>query len=153
MRNRRALTSVLVLSLFWLAAAPASDSAPTIDALLGSERVRIPLAALAERAPLAPGQDFRAVELGRDAASSHHVVAIRSAETPHRHARHDLLVLIVRGHGTMRIGDAALPVGEGSLLYVPRGAVHAFTNQSGAPALSYAIYSPPFDGVDRADAP
>jgi mannose-6-phosphate isomerase-like protein (cupin superfamily) len=149
MRNRRALTGAFAIGLLSLAAAPASDPAPTIDALLGSERVRIPLAALAERAPLDPDQEFRAVEIGRDAASSHHVVAIRSAETPHRHDRHDLLVLVVRGHGTMRIGTAALPVGAGSLLYVPRGSMHAFTNQSGAPSLAYAIYTPPFDGVDR----
>ena len=151
MRNRRALTGALALTLVWLAATPASDGAPTIDALLGSERVRIPLGALAERAPLAPDQDFRAVEVGRDDASSHHVVAIRTAETPHRHDRHDLFVLIVRGRGTMRIGEAALPVGEGSLLYVPRGAVHAFANQSGAPSVAYAIYTPPFDGKDRVE--
>lgn len=151
MRNRPALPRVLALSLLLVAAAPATDPTVTVDALLGPERVRIPLGALAERAPLAPGQDFRVVEVGRDAVTSHHVVAIRTAETAHRHDRHELLVMIVRGRGTMRIGDAALPVGEGSLLYVPRGAVHAFANQSGAPAVSYAIYSPPFDGVDRVD--
>ncbi len=153
MRNPRALPRALALSMLCLAAAPASDSAPTVDALLGSERVRIALAALAERVPLAPDQDFRAAELGRDAGTSHHVVAIRTAETPHRHDRHELFVVVVRGHGTMRIGDAALPVGEGSLLYVPRGAVHAFANQSGAPAVAYVVYAPPFDGKDRADAP
>jgi mannose-6-phosphate isomerase-like protein (cupin superfamily) len=152
MRNQRALARALALSLLLVAAAPATDPAATVDALLGAERVRLPLAALAERAPLAPEQDFRVVEIGRDATTSHHVVAIRTAETPHRHDRHELLVMIVRGHGTMQIGDAALPVGEGSLLYVPRGAVHAFVNQSGAPSVAYVIYSPPFDGVDRVEA-
>ena len=151
MRNCRALPCALALTLLLVAAAPATDPAPTVDALLGAERVRIPLAALAERAPLAPGQDFRVVEVGRDAATSHHVVAIRTAETPHRHDRHELFVMIVRGHGAMRIGDATLPVGQGSLLYVPRGAVHAFANESGAPAVAYAVYTPPFDAVDRVD--
>ena len=108
MRNRPALPRALALSLLLVGAAPATDPAATVDALLGGERVRIPLAALAERAPLAPEQEFRVVEVGRDAATSHHVVAIRTAETPHRHDRHELLVMIVRGHGTMRIGDAAL---------------------------------------------
>jgi mannose-6-phosphate isomerase-like protein (cupin superfamily) len=153
MRNQRALPCALALSLLLIAAAPATDPAPTVDALLGAERVRIPLSALADRAPLAPGQDFRVALVGRDAATSHHVVAIRTAETPHRHDRHELFVMIVRGHGTMQIGGAALAVGEGSLLYVPRGAVHAFTNQTGAPAVAYAVYSPPFDGKDRVDAP
>ena len=151
MRNRRALTGALALSLFWLAAAPASDSAPTVDALLGSERVRIPLAALADRVALAADQEFRVVELGHDSGTSHHVAAIRGAEKPHRHDHHDQLVVIARGHGTMRIGDQTLPVGEGSILYVPRGTVHAFTNQSGSPAVSYLVYTPPYDGADRVE--
>jgi mannose-6-phosphate isomerase-like protein (cupin superfamily) len=151
MRNRRALTGALALLLLSLAAAPASDSAPTIDALLGSERVRIPLSALAERVPLAADQPFRVVELGRDASTSHHLAAIRGAEKPHRHDRHDQLVVIARGYGTLRIGDRTLPVGEGSIVYVPRGNVHAFTNESDAPAVSYLIYTPPYDGVDRVE--
>ena len=106
MRNRRALTGALALSLVWLAAAPASAPAPTVDVLLGSERVRIPLAALAERVTLAPDQEFRVVELGRDADTSHHVAAIRGAEKPHRHDHHDQLVVIARGHGMMRVGDS-----------------------------------------------
>ena len=151
MRIRRAPLYLLWLSSLLLAAAPAAPPVPTVDALLGAQRVRIPLAVLADRAPLAAGEDFRVVELGRDASTSHHVVAIRTAETPHRHDRHDLLVMVVRGYGSMRIGDATLPVGEGSLLYVPRGAVHAFTNESGAPSVAYAIYTPPFDGADRVE--
>lgn len=151
MRNRRALTIALALSLVWIAATPASDSAPTVDALLGSERVRIPLAALAERVPLAADQPFRVVEVGRDASTSHHLAAIRSAEKPHRHDHHDQLVVIARGYGTVRVGERTLPVGEGSIVYVPRGTVHAFTNQSGAPAVSYVIYTPPYDGVDRVE--
>jgi len=151
MRNRRVLTALLALPLVWLAAAPAEDSAPTVDALLGSERVRIPLASLAERVPLAADQPFRVVEIGRDAGTSHHLAAIRAAEKPHRHDHHDQLVVIARGYGTLRIGDRTLPVGEGSVLYVPRGAVHAFTNTSGAPSVAYVVYTPPFDGVDRVE--
>jgi mannose-6-phosphate isomerase-like protein (cupin superfamily) len=154
MRNRRALLGALSLASLLAIGAPESPPpAPTVDALIGTQRVRIPLDALADHAPLAPDENFRVVELGRDASTSHHVVAIRNAETPHRHERHDLLVLIARGHGSMRIGDAALPVSEGSLLYVPRGAVHAFANESTSPAVSYVIYSPPFDGKDRVEAP
>jgi mannose-6-phosphate isomerase-like protein (cupin superfamily) len=149
MGNRGALTAALALSLVWLAAAAASGGAPTVDALLGSERVRIPLAALAKRVPLAADQPFRVVEVGRDASTSHHLAAIRGAEKPHRHDHHDQLVVIARGYGTLRVGDRTLPVGEGSIVYVPRGNVHAFTNQSGAPAVSYVIYTPPYDGVDR----
>ena len=151
MRNRRAPSCALVLSVLLIAAAPTHDAAPTIDALLAGERVRIPLAEISARAALEPDQDFRAVELGRDAGTSHHLVAIRTAETPHRHDRHDLLVVMQRGHGTMRIGERTLPVGERSILYVPRGTVHAFANAGSEPALAYAVYTPPFDGKDRVE--
>jgi mannose-6-phosphate isomerase-like protein (cupin superfamily) len=125
--------------------------APVLDALFPGGRETIPLAALAERARLEPGTDFRAVEIGRDANVSQHVVAIRSAEVPHRHDRHDLFVVMLRGHGRMRLGAEQRPVGEGSILYVPRGSVHAFSNESKEPAVAWAVYLPPFDGRDRVD--
>jgi mannose-6-phosphate isomerase-like protein (cupin superfamily) len=55
----------------------------------------------------------------------------------------------VRGHGTQRVGDETQPVGEGSVLFVPHGVVHAFSNAGPEPAIAYLVYSPPFDGVDR----
>ena len=125
-----------------------------LDAGLTPRRTE-PLASLPERVALAPGQDFRVVELGRDAHASHHAVGIRHGETLHRHDRHELLVVMVEGHGTMQIGREIRTVGEGSVLYVPRGTVHAFTNASGAPATAYVLYWPPYDGKDRvaAEAP
>jgi hypothetical protein len=41
--------------------------------------MHVPLTALAERVSLAPDQNFRTVEVGRDAGTSHHLVAIRTA--------------------------------------------------------------------------
>ena len=101
---------------------------------------------------LGPGESERVVEVGRDDTSSHHVVTIRNRETPHHHDRHDLLVVMLEGFGSMRLGDAERPVGRGSILYVPRGTVHAFRNASDAPAVAYAVYFPPFDGRDRTPA-
>ncbi len=137
--------AALALALGCAATPPA-----VVDAGL-EPRLTLPLDALPERARLAEGQDVRVVELGRDAHASHHLVAIRHGETLHRHDRHDLLVLMLEGFGTMQLGAEIRPVGEGSLLYVPRGTVHAFTNTSGAPATAYAIYLPPFDGEDRVE--
>jgi mannose-6-phosphate isomerase-like protein (cupin superfamily) len=94
---------------------------------------------------------FRVVGIGRDAHASHHLVAIRKAEIPHRHDRHDLLVVMLRGHGRMRLGAEERPVGEGSILYVPRGAVHAFTNLAPEPAVAIAVYFPAYDGQDRVE--
>jgi len=140
---------------FWLASSVTAADAPpaVLDALFPNGRETVPLAALAERVTLAPGEDFRVIELARDASTSQHLVAIRGAEIPHRHDRHDLLVVMLRGHGRMRLGAEQRPVGEGSILYVPRGAVHAFRNESPEPAVAYAIYVPAFDGKDRVEVP
>jgi mannose-6-phosphate isomerase-like protein (cupin superfamily) len=143
--------AVLVLALLALGCARAAEPAgePVLDALFPDGRRSIPVDDLAERVQLAPGEHFAVVELARDAGTSHHVVAIRDRERPHRHDRHDLWVVMLRGHGTWRLGEEVRPVGEGSILYVPRGTVHAFANASDAPARAYAVYSPPFDGADR----
>jgi mannose-6-phosphate isomerase-like protein (cupin superfamily) len=122
-----------------------------LDAGLSGGRRTEALASLATSQPLAPDEDFRVSELGRDAHSSHPRVWIRDREKPHRHDRHDLFVVILRGPGGMRVGDEERPVGEGSILYVPRGAVHAFRNGSGDVAVAYAVYAPAFDGRDRVE--
>jgi mannose-6-phosphate isomerase-like protein (cupin superfamily) len=143
-----ATLTLLVAALAGAGAAQHPAPPAVLDAWLG-ERLTVDLAALPGRAPLADDQTFRVVELGRDAHTSHHIVAIRDGELPHRHDQHDLLVVMLRGHGTMRLGSELQPVGEGSILYVPRGSVHAFSNASGGIAYAYAVYSPAFDGADR----
>ena len=86
---------------------PGGHGSPAVlDARFPDGRTTLPLAALAGRERLAPGQEFVIEELGRDAGSSHHLVWIRDREVPHRHDRHDLLVVMLRGFGTMRLGDA-----------------------------------------------
>jgi mannose-6-phosphate isomerase-like protein (cupin superfamily) len=132
----------------------AEDAAPpTLDALYPSGRLTLPFAELILRVALAPGEPQRVVELARDAGTSQHLVAIRGQETPHRHDRHDLLVVMLRGHGRMRIRADERAVGEGSILYVPRGSVHAFRNEAAEPAIAFAVYMPAFDPRDRVTVP
>jgi mannose-6-phosphate isomerase-like protein (cupin superfamily) len=145
----------VVVSAAWLHSlgppARAAQNPPpaVLDALFGEQRMTVALQALETRATLAAGESQRVVEIARDDVSSHHLVAIRDRETPHRHDRHDLLVVVLEGHGAMRLGDEEKPVGQGSILWVPRGTVHAFRNTSDGPAVAYAVYLPPFDGEDR----
>jgi mannose-6-phosphate isomerase-like protein (cupin superfamily) len=140
---------VLAGVMFALSCARPSQPPAVLDALFPDGRRTESLLALADSETLAPEEGFRLREIGRDANSSHHLVWIRDREQPHRHDRHDLFVVILRGSGFMRIGDEERAVGEGSILYVPRGTPHAFRNTSGAVAISYAIYVPAFDGTDR----
>lgn len=152
---RTSLAAAAATAGLWFASGGLAADAPPamLDALYPSGRLTAPLASLPDRVKLAAGENFKVVELARDADTSQHVVAIRGAETPHRHDQHDLLVVILRGYGRIRIGAEERPVGEGSVLYVPRGTVHAFRNESPEPAVSYAVYLPPFDGKDRIEAP
>ena len=152
---RASLASAAAAAGLWLASGGLAADAPpaVLDALYPSGRETVPLASLPGRVKLAPGEDFKVVELARDAGTSQHLVAIRTAEVPHRHDRHDLLVVMLRGHGRMRIGSEERPVGDGSILYIPRGAIHAFRNEAPEPAVAFAIYVPPFDGRDRVETP
>lgn len=152
MRDLASLRRAVCAAALALGCASAPPSTPPVlDALFPDGRRTEALAALADAEALGPDESFRLREIGRDAHSSHHVVWIRDREVPHRHDRHDLFVVMLRGHGTMRLGDEERPVGAGSVLYVPRGTVHAFRNRSGEVAAAYAIYAPAFDGRDRAD--
>lgn len=146
----RTVFGVIAVAVVSLAVSPApGPPTATLDALFPSGRLTLPLEDLAAKYPLAPGKDFQVSEVGRDTHSSQHAVWIVDREVPHRHDTHDLIVVMVAGYGTMRLGAETRPVGTGSILYVPRGTAHAFTNESGAPALAYAVYFPPFDGKDR----
>ena len=146
----RIAVSISLLGAALLAVSPApGPTPPTLDGLFPSGRVTLELSQLAARYPLEAGKDFQVTEVGRDAHSSHHAVWIVDREVPHRHDTHDLVVVMVRGFGTMRLGAETRPVGPSSILYVPRGTPHAFTNESGEPALAYAVYTPAFDGKDR----
>ena len=147
MKRLHLLASIAALAL--VGAAPPEPTAPVLDALLANGPIVQPLVKLLADHPLAEGNDFQVIELGRDANSSHHLAWIKDREQPHRHDAHDLFVVILRGHGTMRIGSDIQPVGEGSILYVPRGTPHAFVNLSNEPAAAYAVYVPPYDGKDR----
>lgn len=161
---RRTRWIVVALSLSFGLSAGARGAGPysldeagtppaVLDALLAPGRMTEPLERLLPRVELeGPEEKFKVVEVGRDSFTSHHLVAIRDREQPHRHDTHDLTVVILRGFGAMRIGSEERRVGQGSILYVPRATVHAFRNLSDQPAVAYAIYSPPFDGKDRVPA-
>jgi mannose-6-phosphate isomerase-like protein (cupin superfamily) len=148
--GRTTAAVALAFALAAGAAPPSEGDEAVLDALFPQGRRTESLRSLAASQALDPGESFRIVEVGRDANTSHHLVWIRDREIPHRHDRHDLLVVMLRGRGGMRLGSAERPVGAGSILYVPRGTAHAFRNEAGEPAVAYAIYTPAFDGRDRA---
>lgn len=66
----------------------------------------------------------------------------------HYHAKHDETVIIVRGSGTMRLGDQERTVRAGDLMFIPQGTPHAFVPH-GDDVVAVSVFSPKFDGTDR----
>jgi len=98
--------------------------------------------------PLPPGDNIKVTTLGQGPAASHHVVQIRDREVPHLHKLHDATVMMLKGQGYLILETRRIELTGGDVVYIPRGAVHAFTNTGREPAVAFAIYSPPFDGKD-----
>ena len=98
--------------------------------------------------PLASGQAIRIDEVGRTAGASFHLVQARGSETPHRHAAHDLTVVVLRGQGTLTLEGARLVLAAGDVVVVPRGAAHWFANEGRPDALALVAIAPPLDAPD-----
>jgi mannose-6-phosphate isomerase-like protein (cupin superfamily) len=99
--------------------------------------------------PLAPGENIKPIALVRNARTSHVLVQIRDREPVHYHADSDISVVIVRGSGIIHIAQQQLPAKAGDVMFVPRGVVHYFVNDSKEPAAALVIYSPPPGPKDR----
>ena len=109
------------------------------------------LMALAEDFEVPPGENIVVRELGRDSHVSHHMVAVRDREAPHRHDHSAMTVVVLKGRGRMMIEGEERPIGAGSIIYVPPATVHAYINaKGGALAIAYVMFSPPLRAGDRA---
>ncbi len=98
--------------------------------------------------PLKADQAVSIEELSRGESASAHIVQIRKQEPLHIHENHDVTVILLRGNGALWIGDRKLELKPGSIVTIPRGVPHSFTNQSQQTAVAYAVFNPAFDGKD-----
>lgn len=94
-------------------------------------------------------KDIAIRELNRSASASTHLVRARGAEKPHTHDQHDLIVVLVSGSARAHVGDQVVEAKPGDAISIPRGQPHWVENTGPEPSLSFAIFSPPFDGKDR----
>ena len=109
-------------------------------------------AALADRFPLAPGDNIRVQPLGRTDACSYSFIQIRDRERPHLHASHDLTVTLLRGTGRLHVADRTVDMRPGDVAFVERGTRHYFVNTGAGPAAAFAMFAPPYDGTDQVPA-
>lgn len=103
--------------------------------------------------PLAKDHDVRVDLIASGPTASIHVVQLRHAEKPHIHAKHDLRVVLLRGHGTMVIDQKRISVGAGAVFEIRRGTRHYFVNESRMPSAALVTFSPPYDGQDMIPVP
>jgi mannose-6-phosphate isomerase-like protein (cupin superfamily) len=102
--------------------------------------------------PLAAGQNIRVDEIGRTVTASYHLVQVRDRETPHRHAAHDLAVVVLRGRGMLVRPGGSARLRAGDVVVVPRGEPHWFANGRRAPAVALVAFAPPLDAPDSVPA-
>jgi quercetin dioxygenase-like cupin family protein len=76
------------------------------------------------------------------------VVTPSSPIPAHYHAKHEEVVYVVKGSGTMELAGETRDVKEGDLVYIHRKAAHSF-RPKGKEVRVLSIFAPAFDGKDR----
>ena len=143
-RSREFLPLAFVLLLGLVSCAPA----PRFYLQYGKEFKQSELAKILADQPLPPGENIKVITLGQGAAASHHIVQIRDRESPHLHKTHDATVMMLKGQGYLMLEQRRIELTAGDVVYIPRGAVHYFTNTDREPTVAFVTYAPPFDGKD-----
>lgn len=103
--------------------------------------------------PMPPDAEISIHDVSRGESASSHIVQIRNQETPHVHEHHDLVVIVQKGHGVLRMGSRAMNLVPGSVVAIPRGVPHSFVNGSDEPAVAFVVFTPAFDGTDTVPLP
>jgi quercetin dioxygenase-like cupin family protein len=68
-----------------------------------------------------------------------------SRQPTHQHDDAEQIYVIVRGRGTMIVGDEERETREGDLVFIPPGTGHAIRNDSDQMLIFVSAISPPFD--------
>ena len=106
------------------------------------------LDAFLETHRLAPDQSLRIDPIERTVSASYHLVQAHGSEAPHRHAAHDLSVLVLRGRGTLTLAGVPIALRAGDVASIPRGTPHWFASVGRTAAVALVIFTPPLDAPD-----
>lgn len=133
MTRPAALLPLLALLLAACAAAPRMIVLPSgprsVESLLAEHRPEV-------------GRNITPFVLERSERTTQQLVFVRDREEPHEHAGQDLIVTVLRGHGTLWLGERQVPMHEGDVAVVPAGLRHWFVNQGDEPAAAFVILAP-----------
>ena len=79
---------------------------------------------------------------------SYHVLRVRTELPLRKHAKSDLVLVVVAGQVELHLGDRTLPSAPGDVLEVPRETPYAVLNKGQQAAVLYAVFAPGFDPED-----
>lgn len=100
---------------------------------------------------LKPDAEFDNIHVQRlagDAGASVFVIWIKSGVRKHKHAEHSETVHILKGKGSMQLGDQNLEIRKGDIIFIPEGTPHS-VKVKGRTMKVISIQAPEFDGSDR----
>ncbi len=92
--------------------------------------------------PLGANENIRFTRLSSDGLSTNLLMQVRGREPLHHDADSDITMFLLRGQGTIRIGDRSFPVKAGDVLHIPRGVPHGFVNQGSGIGIALLVLSP-----------
>ena len=146
---KKDLSVFLLLALAGCAAAvPSGGPTQWMTFPAGKGNRGVALESWLKEHPLKADQGMSIEEISRGETASAAIVQIRKTQPLHLHADHDLTAIVLKGEGLLRVGDRNLELRPGSIITIPRGVAHSFTNKSQETAVAYAMFNPAFDGKD-----
>lgn len=86
--------------------------------------------------------------LRASAEASFHVLRVQGELPMRRHAKSDLVLVVVAGQVQLHLGDKTLPSAPGDVVEVPRDAPYAVLNKGKQAAVLYLVFTPGFDPAD-----
>jgi len=95
------------------------------------------------------GPSIQTHRLFDDSLSSSFLIFVRDSVAEHFHRSHTEQVIILEGMADMLLGDKALKVLPGDIIYIPQGTRHSAKVTSQGPLKLISIQAPYFDGTDR----
>ncbi len=92
-------------------------------------------------------KEIETIKLNETDLMSQFLVFIRTSETAHYHAGHDLTFVLLEGRGSLYLDGKVYRLSAGDIAFIPRGKVHYYRNESVVSVL-LATFSPKYDGKD-----
>ncbi|MCB1734660.1 MAG: cupin domain-containing protein [Gammaproteobacteria bacterium] len=90
--------------------------------------------------------------LNRSAFASTHLIRLQGREQPHFHDQHDLAITLLHGKSVLHFAERDVALHAGDTAFIPRGTYHWAENTDVGASVVFAVFAPPFDGMDRRPA-